>query len=177
MTLLSGRLECRGVDMEKLCRKAFGDYVRATKSYYRVDHEEDAISYLLGIAWRLPELYEAKARSVSFVTYSYRLLRLRCTDWQRETHGRTRWQFSSHTYEREPRIAPLSLDGPAPGAADNVRLGELIADGAGDRATDRLSPHDGLLGRGDRELARDQALIRAAVARRARHRDRRLRAA
>lgn len=70
------------------------------------DHE-DLLAYLIATCWELslpPQRWHT-----SFNGWATPLLQLRTIDWYRQRHGRTRYQFSTHTYER-PQPILLSLN-------------------------------------------------------------------
>lgn len=144
-------------DTERFCRKVLHDYATSTGSHYQADDEDDAISYLLGIVWRLPALYDSKPRDVSFSTYAYRILSVRCVSELRDRAGRTRWQFGTHTYERE-RPTILHLDQPQ--ADDHTRtLGETLAVLDSRLEADRDSTVEWLEQSRDREAANDKRIL------------------
>jgi hypothetical protein len=103
------------------------------------------------------------ARSSSFKAIVLGRLSNRSTDWFRTHRGRTRWQFSGHTYERElPQ--PVSLDAPAGERGDP--LGASVGSVDGDSEAGALADLcGGLLDDRDGEADWDLALCRALAAR------------
>lgn len=95
------------------------------------DHE-DLLAYLVEETWILSRTYRPGTKS--FSTLAGERLPLRIIDWQRQRHGRTRWQFSHTTYERtHPELTTLdhplahthttrTLDDPAHRDPDLPRL-------------------------------------------------------
>lgn len=135
MPMLNNRLQLHNVtDAENLCHRILNNHLRRTRAHLRPYDHEDAIAYLLTTIWELSERYDPTRTTVSFSTYAYRLLTLRCVDWRRNQEGRTRWQFDSHTHERQ-RNDPLSLDHQTTGGH---RLADTLTTPHGDPATDRL---------------------------------------
>jgi len=163
-------------NVEAFCGRVLERHLTRTRSFLQPHDREDLHAWLVAVCWELSGRYDPSLSATSFSTYANRVLGARAIDWTRSRFGRTKWQFADgKVYERE-RQQPLSLDGPAPGA-DDVRLVDTLGDGAGDRETGRDTTLDGLHEAGNSSLARDIALIRAAAARRARGRDRRVQAA
>jgi DNA-directed RNA polymerase specialized sigma24 family protein len=129
----------------------------ATRSGLKLAYHdrEDLEQFLLVECWKLSLRY--KPGGGSFSSFAGTTLRLRVVDWTRQRKGRTRWQFSGHTYERErPRL--VSLD----------RLADPLAGSTSDSPADRVATLAGLLPDGDRQSAEDQALIRRLARRAAR---------
>ncbi len=155
MTLLRGKLELHGVDVEKLARRAISDS-GLRLSWHR---EEDLLAHLIFEAWRLSEKHDERRYPGRFSKGCYRILRFCIVDWIRRTEGRTKWQFSAeeakrlgrkHTREVEregkqtvvvehERRALLSLDAPF-GSNTDAELGEtlpsLAVDAPGSRDED-----------------------------------------
>jgi DNA-directed RNA polymerase specialized sigma24 family protein len=140
MPLLSRPLPLYDVrDVEALCTSI------VQRSRLSLDHHdrEDLTAYLIVACWELSLRYEPGP--TSFSTWATTTLRLRTIDWNRKRNGRTRWQFSGHTYEREqPRLVAL----------DSELAGALPAR-AGDPALDSDPDLGGILDAGDRQEARD----------------------
>jgi DNA-directed RNA polymerase specialized sigma24 family protein len=113
MPLLSRPLQLHDArDVEALIWKAIdtSPHVAGTSFHDR----EDLCAYLLGVVWELSLSYNPDRGRVTFTTFAYTTARLRIIDFQRSRNGRTRWQWSSHSYERNPRPAVVSLDGDDP---------------------------------------------------------------
>jgi hypothetical protein len=115
-----------------------------------------------------PELFS------SFEAIVRNRLSNRCTDWLRQHRGRTRWQFSGHTYERTIE-QPVSLDA---AAGEDGTLAENV--GQVDAAIEALcapAPFSGVLDDRDRDAVFDVARIRVLARRLASERSQRPRAA
>jgi DNA-directed RNA polymerase specialized sigma24 family protein len=140
MPLLSRPLLLYDVrDVEALCTSI------VQRSRLSLDHHdrEDLTAYLIATCWELSLRYEPGR--TSFSTWATTTLRLRVIDWNRARNGRTRWQFSGHTYERErPRLVPLDAE-----------LVDTLPTGTGDPALDSDPDLGGILDAGDRQEARD----------------------
>ena len=54
---------------------------------------EDALSYLLMVAWQLGLRYRTSS-TLSFSTFSRRILRVRLADWYRDTYGDARYKLN-----------------------------------------------------------------------------------
>lgn len=95
-------------DVGLLCVRAATRWMRRSRTRLS-DHDFDSlIAFLVEAVWRMSERYDP-ARSSSFKAIVVGRLENRCVDWLRADRGRTRWQFSSHTHEREiPRA--ISID-------------------------------------------------------------------
>ena len=162
--LLNGRLELHGVDGERLARKALDDALRTRGAFLRPVEYEDALSFLVTAFWETSTKWDPE-RGGNFATHAYRLLRLRLVDWYRSELGRTKWQWSDSSYERE-RPTLLSLEhetgigGPGKhdtGNAERIpgELARAYAERSSDPANDRDPDLDGLLTGGGRQRARD----------------------
>ncbi|HXH34999.1 MAG TPA: sigma factor [Plantibacter sp.] len=173
MTMLHGRLELHGVDVEKLAHRAVNAYLTGRRAHLQAADREDLVAYVTAELWRASLTYDSE-RSSGFSTYAYRLAGARSVDWFRLRFGRTKWQFGDGTVYERARQTPLSLDHVGP---DGLRLADGLPDRASDREEDRATALAGLLDERGRSFARDHELIHSAVARRARSRDRRARAA
>lgn len=167
MTLLNGRLERHGVDVEKLAHRAVSAYLTARRAHLQPADRDDLVTYVVAELWRISVKFDPDRSAVSFSTHAYRLAGARCVDWYRLRFGRTRWQFGDGTVHARERPVPLSLDRVA---ADGHRLVDSLADRAGDGEEDRSTVIAGLEDRGDGSRDRDHALLRAAATRGARGR-------
>jgi DNA-directed RNA polymerase specialized sigma24 family protein len=139
-------------DTQALCRRII------QRAHLELTHydEEDLHAYLVATCWELSPTTPAPWHS-SFSGWVTPLLRLSIIDWKRKRHGRTRWQYASHTYER-PRPQLVSID-----ELDPVR--GFDAAGEGDREADRFASRGGLVAAGDGEAAGDLERIRELAAR------------
>jgi DNA-directed RNA polymerase specialized sigma24 family protein len=140
MPLLSRPLPLFDVrNVEALCTSI------VQRSRLSLDHHdrEDLTAYLIATCWELSLRYEPG--KTSFSTWATTTLKLRTIDWNRKRNGRTRWQFSGHTYERE-RPQFVSLD---------AELVDTLAAGAGDPALDSETDLAGVLDAGGSPEARD----------------------
>jgi DNA-directed RNA polymerase specialized sigma subunit len=97
-------------DAEKFCARILDDQLRAFGVRLRSHDQEDALSYLIGEAWRLSVRYDPSVGQ-RFSTYARRHLGLRFVDWLRAKLGRTRWSQSDRGRVDRPRREVLSLDG------------------------------------------------------------------
>lgn len=101
--LLQGTLELHDVrDVEGLCRSILDRVLHSWGARLQRDDHEDALSYLIATAWRLSQRYEP-GRSVSFSTYSSRILERRVVDWYRSAP-----KFTDTRYRERP--IEISLD-------------------------------------------------------------------
>jgi hypothetical protein len=114
---------------------------------------EDLQQFLLTTAWEISLAYEPEGSSVTFSSFCGTILRRRVVDWQRARHGRTVWKFKDRIYER-PRIELVAFDDSA-----RDRLERTQPEGVGDRAIGGDLSDAGLLECGDRQRARDYALL------------------
>jgi hypothetical protein len=150
-------------DTERLCRQVLDRY----SGRFSADEFEGALVYLVETAREISLSYEpTRDRQPDFASYAGRILDRRIHDWLRKRHGRTRWAFKDHVYERR-RPVVLSLDAPA-GHGERDPLGSTLADRAGDSPPDRSAALAGLLAHGHSSTDRDFRLHREAAARRAR---------
>jgi len=120
------------VEAVALCRKALLAWERYTNTQLNPQDFEEAHAELVKIAWARSRRYNPH-RGVSIDQYLYGVLVRRANDFLRSKLGRTKWQWKSHTYEKPPELAPLSLD--AGSGGDSRSLGELLA--APDRSVHR----------------------------------------
>ena len=107
------------------------------------DKYEDALAYLLGLAWELSLRYEPSP-DLTFSTYSRQILRRRVVDWYRQT-------FYDARYARE---------------VDEVALSTLAGD-VDEEGTTFLERHAGERDELNRHASRDQmeeVLTRATLA-------------
>lgn len=117
-----------GIDIEQLCRRALNDYTRNANAQIPRDDYDDYLADLFLVIVKLEKKYNPNA-GVRFDQYAYPILRLRCIDTVRRTTGRTKWQFSGHTYERErPTIISLDAHAHHGGTDDDRPLVETIPD-------------------------------------------------
>lgn len=155
--MLAARYQLHDVDdVEALCLRAARTWATRNEARLSPHDFESLTAFLIEATWRMSERYDPE-RSSSFRAVVAGRLPNRCVDWLRQHRGRTRWQFSGRTYERDvPR--PLSLDQ----AFDGDPLGESLGSVDGDFETGRLAdPCGGLLNDRDREEAWDLAVCRA----------------
>jgi hypothetical protein len=109
--LLRGRVAFHDVDdAERFCARILDEELRAFGAHLSRHDQEDALSYLIGEAWRLSVWYDPSVGQ-EFSTYARRQLRLRFVDWLRTQLGRTRWSHSDRGRVERPRRELLSLDG------------------------------------------------------------------
>ncbi len=138
MPLLQGILQLHDVgDTEALAAKALTDQLRATRATLSGQEREDAVSYLIGVAWEASLSYDPSL-SPSFSQFAYRRCRLRTVDWYRCRFGDTRFGGQ----EKRDFLDQLSLDAPARGADDDFAggtLGEGLAARPDDREGDSVS--------------------------------------
>jgi DNA-directed RNA polymerase specialized sigma24 family protein len=121
---------------------------------------EDLEQTLQIVAWEISLKFEP-GRTVTFSTFAGTILRRRVIDWQRARNGRTVWKFKTHTYIRErPQFVPFDDS-----ARD--RLEQSQPEGAGDRTDSGDFGLPGLFEGGDRQPARDLALLGLETDRRA----------
>jgi hypothetical protein len=153
-------------DVEALCARAARNWTTKTETRLTPDDLESLVAFLIAATWRMSERYDP-ARSTSFKAVVIGRLGNRCVDWLRTHRGRTRWQFSGHTYEREiPRTVSLDADG------GDGPLGELVGSVDGGLAAGSAPAFGGLLDDGDLEADWDLAVCRALAARLLRERAR-----
>jgi hypothetical protein len=120
-----------------------------------VDDHDECISFLLEQLVRLAYRYDPTAKGArdfaGFAAYRLRVFGL--ADYLRSTRGRTVWQFSTHTYQREIPVllsldedadaggldAPLATGSGDPATRSDPALRRLVADRASRRAEDLAS--------------------------------------
>jgi DNA-directed RNA polymerase specialized sigma24 family protein len=164
--LLPSKLVLHGVDVKAACSRIGARYFAQNPGLLESDRE-DLIAYPLADAWRMSERYAPNSPKSRFGAWIEPTLQQRCIDWRRSKYGRTRWQFSSHTYER-PREPDRRLDAPGrPGDPDAGDLRDLVAARTGDPAADRDPDLAWLYADADRNVDRDLNLLRAEHAVRA----------
>ena len=114
--MLNGKLSLHELDdVEGLCVNV----IRSAQLELPHHDYEDCLAYLVETAWELSLVYEQGDFPSRFGVYLSRMLKRRVIDWQRQRHGRTRWQFAHGTYERElPTI--VTLDDRPDGADDKL---------------------------------------------------------
>lgn len=173
--LLATRYELFDLDdVEALCARAARTWTTKTEARLSPQDMESLVAFLIAAVWRMSLTYDP-ARSSSFKAIVIGRLSNRATDWFRTHRGRTRWQFSGHTYERElPQ--PVSLD--AHTGDDGPELAESV--GAVDRDLEASVGADlfgGLLDDRDGEADWDTPLVRALARRLLRERSSGARAA
>lgn len=99
VSMLHGTLELHDVrDVEALCRTVLHDHLATGKRTANggttgpsslSDHDfEDALAYLVTIAWKASERFDGRGR---FSGYLVQLLHRRIVDWKRERFGSTRY--------------------------------------------------------------------------------------
>jgi hypothetical protein len=111
VVLLHGPYALHDVDdVEGFCERILGEQLRILGARLRFHDQEDALAFLLSVAWRLSVRYDPSVGQ-SFSTYARRQLKLRVVDWLRTKLGRTRWSQSDRGRVERPRRELLSLDG------------------------------------------------------------------
>ena len=167
--MLNGRLTLHEIDdVEAFCRRVVDAHLSSTRTHLRRDDADDLLAYTIELAWEISQRFD-KTCGVSFSTYAYRLLRVRCVDWMRQRYGRTKWTFGDGTVHTRERPEALSLDAPD---SDGDRLGDAIADSSSDNPASRAAAFSGLVDERGGSFARDLDEIRRALARHARRGDR-----
>ena len=177
MRQLSEPLVIHGVDVEEVCAQVEQRFLRSSGATLSLHDREDLRAYLIEQAWAIAERFEPardKRGVAGFYTFAARLLDGRLVDWVRVRAGDGRYP---KLLEAKRNVSqPLSLDAPIGDGnvldGDNrpELLGAVIPDGQGDPAEGRGPLCDGLLGGGDRNFARDLALVRRRAALLARRR-------
>jgi hypothetical protein len=154
--LLASRYELHDIpDVEALCARAAHRWASKNEARLSTDDLESLVSFLIAAVWRMSERYDP-AKSTSFRAVVIGRLGNRCVDWLRQHRGRTRWQFSGHTHEREiPRTVSLDADG------GDGPLRELVSAVDRDPAEGLDPAFGGLLSNGDGERDWDHAVLRA----------------
>ncbi len=165
--MLHGRLECHGVDVEKLAQKTVGNWLRNKQAHLEQADRDDLVAYLTSEIWRFSLNFDPELANVSFSTHAFRLANARVVDWYRLRFGRTRWSFGDGSSYTRERPVPLSLNVATP---EGGSLADDLAARAGDSEEDRSTVVEGLEDRGDGTRDRDHALLREAAARGARGR-------
>jgi RNA polymerase sigma factor (sigma-70 family) len=90
---LNGTLQLGSVDnAESLARKVLDDRLRAASAYLNPIEYEDALSYLVALAWELHVRFDPDKSTQSFSTYAYRILWRRWASWYRQRYGDTRYR-------------------------------------------------------------------------------------
>ena len=170
--MLAGRLELFDVeDVEAFCARLLDRYQMAHPTVIGESDREDALAHLVGVSWELS--LDFRPGESSFSKYLFSRLNLRLIDWIRLRFGRTKWSWSDGSSYQRQRPTVVSLDTPADGAGDGddaggYRLADALAGGGGDPADDRDSAlRAWMLEGGDRQAARDRALVRDLAAREA----------
>lgn len=70
---------------------------------------EDLAAFLIETTWELSLRYQPGG--ITFSTWAGNTLRLRIVDHTRNREGRTKWTFSTHTYQRErPQVVSLDTE-------------------------------------------------------------------
>src|SRR5919201_2112785 len=91
MSMLAGPLRLHDVaDAEGLARDALNEQLRTWGAYLQPCEYEDALAYLVGVAWELAGAYDRARSDQAFSTYAGRLLRRRVADWYRSRFGSSR---------------------------------------------------------------------------------------
>jgi hypothetical protein len=160
--MLASRYELFDIpDVEALCARAARGWTTKTEAPLSPEDMESLVAFLIAAVWRMSRTYDP-ARSSSFKAIALGRLSNRSTDWFRTHRGRTRWQFSGHTYERElPQ--PVSLDAPT---GEEGALAESVGRVDGDLEA-RFAPDafGGLLDDRDSEAVFDVPLCRSLARR------------
>jgi DNA-directed RNA polymerase specialized sigma24 family protein len=98
LSLLNGTLQLGSVDNgEALCRRVLDDWLHAKNAYLNPTEHEDALSYLVAIAWELHLRFDPSKGTQSFSTFSYRILWRRVPSWYRQRFGDTRYRVNPTT--------------------------------------------------------------------------------
>jgi hypothetical protein len=95
-------------DVEAFARSILDAKLERRGAHLRPDIYDDAIGYLLEVAFRADRSYDA-SRGGSFERYLGWKTSVGLVDFYRLELGRTRWQFSDSLHERE-RPDLLSID-------------------------------------------------------------------
>ena len=101
--VLNGTLTLHDIkDVESYCIRIIN---RATIDLQHQDRE-DLLAYLIETTWELSR-HQDPTRGAFSKWAGYKLTQ-RITDWQRQTQGRTKWQFAGRTHHRpRPTLVPL----------------------------------------------------------------------
>jgi len=170
MTMLHGRLELHGVDVELLARRATNAWLSSHRAHLQEADREDLVCYVVAEIWRASVGFDRERAGVSFASYGYQRASVRTVDWYRQRFGRTRWVFGDGRVHERERPVPLSLDAPGRNDPDAGPLGASLAGGGGDPAGSCDPALARLLDVGDRERARDREIVRGLAAPAARRR-------
>jgi hypothetical protein len=163
--LLGGTLELHGVDVEHVASKELRRTLHKLGGFLDEHEREDALAYVISEVWRASLDFDP-ARG-SFDARANFVASRRLADWFRKRHGRSRWVWSSHTYERErPALVSLELPVGNSPSGERVRLGDTLGEVGGDPAADRSPDVSRLLGGRDRQRARDLETLGFDTARR-----------
>ena len=84
-------------DVEAFARRVLDNRLSAWGAYLEPCDYDDAVAYLIVIAWQLSNRYDP-SKGPSFSTYAYRILRLRVTDWYRARFGDSRRQHAPDSW-------------------------------------------------------------------------------
>jgi len=160
VALLSSRLELRDIrDVERFAGRILERSGLALNYYDR----EDLLANLIVCAWECSVSGDYDPSKGAFSTFATYRLRSAVTAWLRSSQertgrtgfvgGRTTWKFRDRVHERPQRVL-VSLDG-----SGRDRLVDAVAEGNGDRETDRDENLGGLYATRDSARARDFALL------------------
>ena len=160
MALLSSQLELRDIrDVERFAGRILERSGLALNYYDR----EDLLANLIVCAWECSVSGDYDPSKGAFSTFATYRLRSAVTAWLRSSQertgrtgfvgGRTTWKFRDRVHERPQRVL-VSLDG-----SGRDRLVDAVAEGNGDRETDRDENLGGLYATRDSARARDFALL------------------
>jgi hypothetical protein len=153
VALLNSRLQLHDVDdAEAFAARIAGRYATDLNQH----DLEELIVYLVEVAWELSLKYTPGQSANGFSAGAGTILQRRIIDWRRSKFGRTRYQFSDRTYEREqPRITYFDeLDTNA-----RDRLESSLTTGTSDSETNWDALSGGLLAERDRTRAADLARL------------------
>lgn len=78
-------------DTEALCRDLLDRVLRNWGAHLRSEQYEDALTYLIALAWRLSERYDPARSSLAFSTFASKILERRVVDWYRSRFGDSRY--------------------------------------------------------------------------------------
>lgn len=167
--MLNGKLILLGeVDAEALALRALANWQRRRSCRLNPADLEDACAFVTASVWIASQKWDP-SRSGNARAFLAQRAAFACTDWLRAKEKRTRWVWSSHTYEQPRPPAPLSLDAPAHDRLNDDpggdTLGATLADLSSGDAADRDSDVLGLLRERDQHFAQDLALLHEEDAR------------